>query len=167
MVRGDSLALGYWRDQAKTSEAFRDGWYVSGDMISIDEQGSVTYAGRADDRLKVSGKWLSPKEARHLDRFVQFALAAAQEAVDNSNLDLSKENLWRVGCIWASGIGGLQEIERTHRIALERGPRKISPFFIPGIIINLASGQISILLGAKGPNISTVTASAEPPNGGS
>lgn len=61
-VRGDSLALGYWRDEEKTREAFRDRWYVSGDMISIDREGYVTYAGRADDMLKVSGKWLSPKE---------------------------------------------------------------------------------------------------------
>lgn len=61
-VRGDSLALGYWRDERKTREAFRDGWYVSGDMISIDADGYVTYAGRADDMLKVSGKWLSPRE---------------------------------------------------------------------------------------------------------
>ncbi|MBT8487427.1 MAG: benzoate-CoA ligase family protein [Gemmatimonadetes bacterium] len=61
-VRGDSLALAYWRNAEKTKEAFRDGWYISGDMISIDEDGYVTYAGRADDMLKVSGKWLSPKE---------------------------------------------------------------------------------------------------------
>lgn len=61
-VRGDSLALGYWRNEEKTREAFRDGWYVSGDMIRIDEDGYVTYAGRADDMLKVSGKWLSPGE---------------------------------------------------------------------------------------------------------
>lgn len=61
-VRGDSVALAYWRNAAKTKEAFRDGWYVSGDMISIDGDGYVTYAGRADDMLKVSGKWLSPKE---------------------------------------------------------------------------------------------------------
>jgi len=61
-VRGDSLALGYWRDRDKTDAAFRDGWYLSGDMISIAEDGTVTYEGRADDMLKVSGKWLSPKE---------------------------------------------------------------------------------------------------------
>ncbi|MDX1492654.1 MAG: benzoate-CoA ligase family protein [Longimicrobiales bacterium] len=61
-VRGDSLALGYWKNREKTAEAFQDGWYVSGDMISFDEDGYVTYAGRADDMLKVSGKWLSPRE---------------------------------------------------------------------------------------------------------
>jgi benzoate-CoA ligase family protein len=61
-VRGDSLALGYWQDEEKTQEAFQDGWYVSGDMISVDTDGYVTYCGRADDMLKVSGKWLSPKE---------------------------------------------------------------------------------------------------------
>jgi len=61
-VRGDSIALGYWQDRVKSAEAFRDGWYVSGDMISFDADGYVTYGGRADDMLKVSGKWLSPKE---------------------------------------------------------------------------------------------------------
>ncbi|MDH3270935.1 MAG: benzoate-CoA ligase family protein [Gemmatimonadota bacterium] len=61
-VRGDSLALGYWKDEEKTRAAFQDGWFVSGDMISVDDEGIVTYAGRADDMLKVSGKWLSPKE---------------------------------------------------------------------------------------------------------
>jgi acyl-coenzyme A synthetase/AMP-(fatty) acid ligase len=61
-VRGDSLGLGYWQDEDKTSRAFQDGWYVSGDMVSIDQEGWVTYAGRADDMLKVSGKWLSPRE---------------------------------------------------------------------------------------------------------
>ena len=61
-VRGDSLAVGYWQEPEKTAAAFRDGWYVSGDMISFDADGYVTYGGRADDMLKVSGKWLSPKE---------------------------------------------------------------------------------------------------------
>jgi acyl-coenzyme A synthetase/AMP-(fatty) acid ligase len=61
-VRGDSLARGYWNDEEKTQAAFRDGWFVSGDMISVDPDGYVTYGGRADDMLKVSGKWLSPKE---------------------------------------------------------------------------------------------------------
>jgi 3-oxoacyl-[acyl-carrier-protein] synthase II len=68
-------------------------------------------------------KWLSPKEARHIDRFVQFALVAADEAVKSSGLDVSKEDPYRLGCLWASGIGGLNEIERTHRMALEKGPR--------------------------------------------
>jgi 3-oxoacyl-[acyl-carrier-protein] synthase II len=105
-------------------------------------------------------KWVSPKEARHLDRFVQFALAAAQESVDQSGLDLSKEDLRRVGCVWASGIGGLQEIERTHRLALEKGPRRISPFFIPKLMINAGAGQIAIRFGLRGANFAVASACA-------
>jgi len=105
-------------------------------------------------------KWLTPKDVRHIDRFVQFALAASQEAVDDSGLDLSKEDLFRIGCVWASGIGGLQEIERTHRLALEKGPRKISPFFIPKLMINAGAGQIAIRFGLKGANFAPVSACA-------
>ncbi len=105
-------------------------------------------------------KWVSPKEARHLDRFVQFALAASQEALDQSGLQPAQENGWRFGCIWASGIGGLQEIERTHRLALEKGARKINPFFIPKLMVNAGSGQIAIRFGLRGPNFATASACA-------
>jgi 3-oxoacyl-[acyl-carrier-protein] synthase II len=105
-------------------------------------------------------KWVSPKEARHLDRFVQFALAASQQALDRSGLDLSREDLRRVGCVWASGIGGLNEIERTHRLALEKGPRRIGPFFIPKLMINAGAGQIAIRFGLKGANFAVASACA-------
>ncbi len=105
-------------------------------------------------------KWVSPKEARHLDRFVQFALAASQQALDRSGLDLSREDLRRVGCVWASGIGGLQEIERTHRLALEKGPRRIGPYFIPKLMINAGAGQIAIRFGLKGANFAVASACA-------
>jgi 3-oxoacyl-[acyl-carrier-protein] synthase II len=105
-------------------------------------------------------KWLSPKEARHLDRFVQFSLVSAEEAVRSSGIDFSKENSWRCGVVWASGIGGLQEIERTHRLVLEKGPRKINPFFIPKLMVNAGSGQIAIRFGMKGPNFATASACA-------
>jgi len=118
----------------------------------------VRFAGEARGFDPVN--WLSPKDARHLDRFVQFALAASQGAVDCSDLDLSKENPWRVGCVWASGIGGLQEIERTHRIVLEKGPRKINPFFIPKLMINAGAGQIAIRFGIQGANFGVASACA-------
>jgi 3-oxoacyl-[acyl-carrier-protein] synthase II len=105
-------------------------------------------------------KWLSPKEARHLDRFVQFSLVAAEEAIRTSGIDISKEDSWRCGSIWASGIGGLQEIERTHRLALEKGPRKINPFFIPKLMVNAGAGQIAIRFGLRGPNFAAASACA-------
>lgn len=102
--------------------------------------------------------YMDRKEARRTDRFIQLALAAAREAVASSGLRITPENAERVGVSVGSGIGGIATIEEQHRILLERGHSRISPFFIPGIIINMLSGQISIEYGAKGPNLSTVTA---------
>jgi 3-oxoacyl-[acyl-carrier-protein] synthase II len=105
-------------------------------------------------------KHFSAKDARHLDRFVQYALAAAIEAVADSGLDVSKEDSRRLGCVWASGIGGLEEIERTHKLHLERGPRRINPFFIPKLMINAAAGQIAIQFGIRGVNYGVASACA-------
>ncbi|MGC8722274.1 MAG: beta-ketoacyl-ACP synthase II [Acidobacteriota bacterium] len=102
--------------------------------------------------------YMDKKDARKMDRFIQFACAAAAEAVDRSGLAVTPENAERVGVAVGSGIGGLSLLEEQHKILLERGPGRISPFFIPGMIINMASGQISIRYGAKGPNIATVSA---------
>jgi 3-oxoacyl-[acyl-carrier-protein] synthase II len=102
----------------------------------------------------------SSKEARHLDRFVQFALVAAQEAVTDSGLDWESLDKRRVGCIWASGIGGLEEIEKTHKVLLERGPRRVSPFFIPKLMINAAAGQIAIRFGIQSVNYGVASACA-------
>lgn len=103
-------------------------------------------------------RYMDKKEARRTDRFIQLALAAAREAVASSGLCITPKNAERVGVSVGSGIGGIATIEEQHKILLERGHSRISPFFIPGIIINMLSGQISIEYGAKGPNISTVTA---------
>lgn len=103
---------------------------------------------------------LSKKEARHLDRFVHFALQASQEAVDDCGLDLETTPRDRIGCIWASGIGGLLEIEATHKKALEKGPRRINPFFIPKLMINAGAGQIAIRFGIQGVNYAVTSACA-------
>jgi len=105
-------------------------------------------------------KWVSPKEARHLDRFVQLGLAAADECVTDSGLDLKSVDPPRVGCVWASGIGGLEEIERTHKTSIEKGPRRINPFFIPKLMINAAAGQIAIRFGIRGVNYGVASACA-------
>jgi len=106
------------------------------------------------------GDFMDKKEARRNDRFIQFAMAAAEMAMKDSGLDMSKEDPTQVGCIVGAGIGGLGTIEETFRVYLEKGVRKISPFFIPSLIINLAPGQISLRYGMKGPNFSPVSACA-------
>ena len=103
-------------------------------------------------------KWLSPKEARRFDTFIHYGLAASIDALKDSGLDLERENREQIGVCVGSGIGGLPLIEETHNALLSGGVRKISPFFIPGSIINLISGQLSIMCGLKGPNIALVTA---------
>jgi len=107
-----------------------------------------------------SEDFLSPKDARHLDIFIHYAIASARMAMENSGLEITSKNGHRVGCITGSGIGGLNTIEYYHSILLEKGPRRVSPFFIPGIIANMAPGQIAIEFGAKGPNTAIVTACA-------
>ncbi len=105
-------------------------------------------------------KFMDRKEARRNDRFIQFALAAADMAMKDAGLDMAKVNAERVGAIVGAGIGGLGTIEEEHKTFLEKGVRKIGPFFIPSLIINLAPGQISLKYGMKGPNFSPVSACA-------
>ncbi|MFN7914632.1 MAG: beta-ketoacyl-ACP synthase II [Vicinamibacterales bacterium] len=102
--------------------------------------------------------WVEKKEVKKMDLFIQFAIAAAQFAMDDSKLQITEENAEEVGAFIGSGIGGFSTIEREHIALLDGGPRKVSPFFIPSAIINLAAGQVSIRFGAKGPNLATCTA---------
>ncbi|MCU0232464.1 MAG: beta-ketoacyl-ACP synthase II [Thermoanaerobaculales bacterium] len=104
------------------------------------------------------GDWIEAKEVKKFDLFVHYALAAARMALEQSGLVISEANATRVGVVIGSGIGGFPLIERQHDILRERGPRRVSPFFIPGAIINMCSGLISIQTGAKGPNMATCTA---------
>lgn len=103
-------------------------------------------------------QFLPAKEARRMDTFIQYGLAAAIEAVKDSGLVVTEENAERIGVSIGSGIGGLKLIEETNDTYDEGGPRKISPFFIPGTIINMISGNLSIMFGFKGPNVAIVTA---------
>jgi len=103
-------------------------------------------------------RFIDKKDVKKMDIFIQFAIAASQFAMDDAKLQVSDEIAPRVGVFIASGIGGFTSIEREHKALLEGGPRRISPFFIPSAIINLAAGQVSIRFGAKGPNSSTCTA---------
>lgn len=103
-------------------------------------------------------RWIEKKEVRKMGRFIHFAIAASDMAMAASGLKLDEETAERVGVYIGSGIGGFEVIEREHRNLLEKGPGRISPFFIPAAIVNLASGHVSIRFGAKGPNSATATA---------
>src|SRR5215212_5109472 len=102
--------------------------------------------------------YIEKKDVKKMDIFIQYAIAASQFAMDDAQLKIAAANATRVGVFIASGIGGFTTIEREHKALLEGGPRKISPFFIPSAIINLAAGQVSIRFGARGPNSATCTA---------
>lgn len=104
--------------------------------------------------------YFSPKELKKSDRFSQFAVAAAQMALEDAKIDTVKEDPYRIGVLVGSGIGGLRTIEEQHRIFLEKGPSRISPFLIPMLIVNMAPGQISIRFKLRGPNNCVATACA-------
>ncbi len=104
--------------------------------------------------------YIEKKEIKKMDLFIQYGLAAAEMALNDSGLEITADNAERVGVLVGSGLGGLPTIERYHEAMLDRGYKKISPFFIPMLIINLAPGHISMRFGAKGPNLSSVSACA-------
>ncbi len=105
-------------------------------------------------------QWIEKKEARKMDLFIHFAVAAAQMAYDDSGLKVTEDNRERIGVFVGTGMGGIPALEESHRILMEKGPGRISAFFIPSIITNLASGQISMRFGMKGPNSCVCTACA-------
>ena len=104
--------------------------------------------------------YIDKKEIKKMDLFIQYALAATQEAIEDAQLKITPENSECIGVIVGTGLGGLPTLEKYHKVLLEKGPGRITPFFIPMLIANLASGQIAIQFGAKGPNTCVVTACA-------
>jgi 3-oxoacyl-[acyl-carrier-protein] synthase II len=130
--------------------------------------GSLTRFDTNGFETKIAGEvknfnpelYIDKKEIKKMDLFIQYSLAAAKEALEDSQLVITAETSERIGVIVGTGLGGLPSIERYHKILLEKGPGRISPFFIPMLIANLASGHIAIQFGAKGPNTCVVTACA-------
>jgi 3-oxoacyl-[acyl-carrier-protein] synthase II len=128
----------------------------------------ITKFDTTDYPVKIAGEirdfdpanWIEKKEIKKSDTFIHYAIAASQFAVDDARLAIPAEDPDRLGVIIGSGIGGLPLIEETHRKLMEKGPGRISPFFIPGLIVNLAAGHVSIRFGARGPNSAPATACA-------
>ncbi len=104
--------------------------------------------------------FLDKQQIRRFDIFIHYAIASARMAVEDSGLKIDQKNGHRVGCVTGSGLGGLGMLENYHSVLLEKGAKRISPFFIPGIIANMVPGQIAIEFGARGPNLAISTACA-------
>jgi len=140
-----------------TWDALVEGRSGVGPITKFDTEGySVRIAGEVKDFDP--GQWFERKEIKKFDTFVHYAVAASEMALEQSGLEIGDDNAHRVGVVIGSGIGGFPMIEKYHQKLLDRGPRKVSPFFIPGSIINMCSGLVSIRTGAKGPNMATCTA---------
>ncbi len=143
----------------KTWEGLLDGRSGIGKITQFDSTGfPCQIAGEVQD-FEVD-RFIEIKEQKKMDRFIHLGIAAAIMAMDDSKLKITKDNAERVGVIVGSGMGGLSTIERYHSVILEKGPKKVTPFFIPMVIINLAAGQIAIRFGVKGPNSAVATACA-------
>ena len=131
-----------------------------GPVTAYDTEGyACTIAGEIKD-FDPTPAFPSPKEVRRTDRFTQFAMVAGWEAINDSGLDLAAANRDRIGAFIGSGIGGLGTMEKQHKTLLDRGPGRVSPFFIPMMILNMASGMFSLYNGLRGPNIATCSACA-------
>lgn len=123
----------------------------------FDVSSYATRFGGSVKNLEI-GDYLTPKDARKMDLFIQYGMIAAMQAIEDSGLECNDTNAHRIGVAVGSGIGGLTMIEKNYDAIKQSGPRKVSPFFVPGSIINMISGNLSIKYGYKGPNISIVTA---------
>jgi len=130
--------------------------------------GPITKFDASDFTCQIAGEvkdfrsedFMDKQHVRRFDIFIHYGVASAKMAMEDSGLEIDSSNSQRIGCVTGSGLGGLAMIEHFHKVLLEKGPRRISPFFIPGIIANMLPGQIAIELGAKGPNTSIETACA-------
>ncbi len=142
-----------------TWKAFLEGRSGTGPLTQIDP---APFNSKVAAEVKGfdPNAYLSPKDARKTDRFVQFAIACSKMALDDSKIDVSKEDPYRIGTVIGTGIGGLRTIEAQYKVMAEKGPDRLSPFTIPMLIVNMAPGQVSITFGFKGPNTCVATACA-------
>jgi len=159
VVTGIGLVTPVGLDKTSTWTSLMEG--KSGiDYISLfDPEGFETRIAAEVDGFDADGI-LGRKEARRLDRFAQFACVAALEALEDAGIDMATEDADRVGVLIGSGVGGIITITDQHKVMLNRGPKRVSPFLVPMMLGDMASGQVSMMIGAKGPNFSTVSACA-------
>jgi len=157
VITGIGLISPLGLDVGSTWEGLVAGRSGVGPITRFDASG---YASRIAGEVRGFDpeRWIEKKEARKMDSFTHYAIAASDEALGDSGLRIDESNRDRVGVYIGSGIGGLPMLENQHRELLERGPRRVSPFFIPGMILNLAAGNVSIRIGARGPNLAVATA---------
>jgi 3-oxoacyl-[acyl-carrier-protein] synthase II len=154
---GAVTPVGLGKDRLWSS--LKDGVSGIAEISKFDAEGfDCTIAAEVKDF--VPGDFMDKKEARRMDTFTQYAIAAARMAVEDSRVDLNGLDRSRLGVVLGSGIGGIETLENQFRVILEKGPSRVSPFFIPMMISNMAAGQVAIAFGAKGPNKTVVTACA-------
>ncbi|MCL1077494.1 beta-ketoacyl-[acyl-carrier-protein] synthase II [Parashewanella spongiae] len=157
VVTGLGLVTPMGNDVDSTWEALLSGKSGIAPITSFDASELSTRFSGSIKNFDVE-KYISKKDARKMDKFIQYGMAASIQAVEDSGLNMSQENLSRVGTAIGAGMGGLPLIEHNHSAMLKGGPRKISPFFVPSTIINMISGHVSIKYGMKGPNFAVTTA---------
>ncbi len=156
-VTGLGVVCPVGNDVASSWEALLAGRSGIGPITRFDASGlGCRIAGEVKDFDLAA--YMSPKEARRMDTFIHYGIAASVQAIKDSGIEVTDANRERIGCVIGSGIGGLPMIEDNHSELLSRGPRRVSPFLIPGSIINMIAGNLSIQYGLKGPNLAIVTA---------
>jgi 3-oxoacyl-[acyl-carrier-protein] synthase II len=159
VVTGIGLVTPVGSDRKTTWNSLLEG--KSGiDYISLFDAESFTTRIAAEVNDLDAEGLLGRKEAKRLDRFAQFACVAALEALDDAGIDMASEDADRVGVLIGSGVGGIITISEQHKVLLSKGPKRVSPFLVPMMLSDMASGQVSMMIGAKGPNFSTVSACA-------
>jgi len=159
VITGIGLVSPLGVDRPTTWKALLEGRSGVGPITRFD---ASDYPSRIAAEVKGfdPARYMDRKDLRRMDTFTHYAIAATREALEDARLTIRPDNAESVGVYIGSGIGGLPILEATHREVLERGPKRISPFFIPAMILNLAAGQVSIRFGAKGPNLAVATACA-------
>ena len=157
VVTGLGMVSPLGNDVESTWQRLLKGESGAANIEAFDTEGLATKFSASVKDFDVEA-YMPKKEARKFDRFIQFGVAASIQAIKDSGLEITEENAERVGVCVASGLGGMETIENNHSQLMNRGARRVSPFLIPGSIINMVAGQLSIMYGLKGPNISIVTA---------
>lgn len=157
VVTGMGMVSPIGNDVSTSWQSIIDGKSGVEVIPEFQDAGLSTYIAAKVKNLDVD-QYMPKKDARKYDIFVRYGISASVQAIRDSGLEITESNAHRVGVCLAAGIGGMKSIEDNHKKLLEKGPRRVSPFYIPGSIVNMAAGQLSIMYGLKGPNIAIVTA---------